>query len=80
MKKLLLITIVLTSMLFVSCEKEPLPQVNPTTTTTTTNTSTGSSSSNSSSGCSSAQCTGTTQAGNRCKRMTTNCSRRCYQH
>jgi hypothetical protein len=26
------------------------------------------------------QCTGTTQAGNRCKRMTTNASGRCYQH
>ena len=26
------------------------------------------------------QCTGTTQKGNRCKRMTTNSSGRCYQH
>ena len=75
MKKILLITTVLTAMLFVSCKKEPLPQPKPTTTTTTT-TSTGSSSGT----CSSAQCTGTTQAGSRCKRTTTNCSRRCYQH
>lgn len=33
-----------------------------------------------SSTCSSVQCSGTTQAGHRCKRMTTNCSGRCYQH
>ena len=26
------------------------------------------------------QCSGTTRAGNRCKRMTTNASGRCYQH
>jgi|688.fasta_scaffold628369_1 hypothetical protein len=36
--------------------------------------------SNSSSTHGSHQCTGTTQAGNRCKRMTTNSNRRCYQH
>ena len=76
MKKILIITTVLTTMLFVSCKKEPLPQPKPTTTTTTTTTSTGSSSGT----CSSAQCTGTTQTGSRCKRTTTNCSRRCYQH
>ena len=28
----------------------------------------------------STQCTGTTKAGNRCKRMTTSASGRCYQH
>ena len=32
------------------------------------------------SGCSTVQCSGITQAGNRCQRMTTNCSGRCYQH
>lgn len=31
-------------------------------------------------GCSSVQCSGRTQSGNRCQRMTTNCSGRCYQH
>lgn len=30
--------------------------------------------------CSSVQCSGRTQEGHRCKRMTTNCSGRCYQH
>lgn len=33
-----------------------------------------------SSSSSSVQCSGTTQKGNRCKRMTTNSSGRCYQH
>lgn len=32
------------------------------------------------SGCSSVQCSGTTQQGNRCKNITTNCSGRCYLH
>lgn len=30
--------------------------------------------------CGSTQCSGTTQKGGRCKRMTTSCSGRCYQH
>lgn len=33
-----------------------------------------------SSTCPSVQCSGRTQQGNRCKRTTTNCSGRCYQH
>jgi hypothetical protein len=37
-------------------------------------------SSNSGSGCSSVQCSGTTQKGLRCKNKTTNCSGRCYLH
>jgi hypothetical protein len=74
MKKTLLVTALLTSVLFISCEKEIItPQTPPPTTTTTT---TGSSNTP----CSSAQCTATTQSGSRCKRMTTNCNRRCYQH
>ena len=80
MKKLLLTATVLTAMFFVSCEKEPLPQPKPTVTTTTSTSSSGTTSGSSSGSCSSAQCTGLTQAGSRCKRMTTNCSRRCYQH
>lgn len=32
------------------------------------------------SGCATVQCSGTTQSGARCKRMTTNCSGRCWQH
>lgn len=32
------------------------------------------------SGCTSVQCHGTTKAGNRCRRTTTNCSGYCYQH
>lgn len=68
----------LTSLLFVSCEKEVItPQPTPVKTTTTTSTTSGGSTT---SGCASSQCTGTTQAGPRCKRMTTNCNRRCYQH
>jgi NAD-specific glutamate dehydrogenase len=39
-----------------------------------------SSSSSSSGGCSTSQCTATTKKGSRCKRMTTNCSGRCWQH
>lgn len=37
-------------------------------------------SSTSSSGCSSVQCSGTTQKGLRCKNKTTNCNGRCYLH
>lgn len=37
-------------------------------------------SSNSSGKCSSVQCSGTTQKGNRCKNVTTSCSGRCYLH
>lgn len=33
-----------------------------------------------SSACPSVQCSGHTQEGHRCKRITTNCSGRCYQH
>ncbi|MFZ1678383.1 MAG: hypothetical protein WBP41_16155 [Saprospiraceae bacterium] len=36
--------------------------------------------SSSSQGCSSVQCSGTTQKGARCKNMTTNCSGRCHYH
>lgn len=31
-------------------------------------------------GCSSTRCTGQTQKGTRCKRITTSCNRRCFQH
>lgn len=31
-------------------------------------------------GCSTSQCSATTKKGSRCKRMTTNCSGRCWQH
>lgn len=37
-------------------------------------------SSSSVSTCSSTQCSGTTQKGSQCKRTTTNCNGRCYQH
>ena len=65
------ITVILTSFFFTSCKKETYGG-NP-------NPSSGSASS-SGTNCSSSQCTGFTQAGPRCKRMTTNCSGRCYQH
>lgn len=48
----------------------------PTHTTTTTTPATTHGSTN----CTSTQCSGTTQKGGRCKRMTTSCSGRCYQH
>jgi hypothetical protein len=45
-----------------------------------TGSSNGTGGGSSGSGCSTVQCTGTTQAGNRCQRTTTNCSGRCWQH
>ena len=50
-----------------------------TTKASTTNTST-TNTSNNSSGCASVQCSASTQKGGRCKRITTNCSGRCWQH
>jgi|ERR1035437_8450514 methylphosphotriester-DNA--protein-cysteine methyltransferase len=49
-------------------------------TPTTTNTSSPSNNSQTKKSTEATQCTGTTKAGNRCKRMTTNPSGRCYQH
>lgn len=41
---------------------------------------TGGGSTGSGGNCPTVQCSGTTQSGARCKRMTTNCSGRCWQH
>lgn len=74
MKSVIFILAVMFSV--VSCEKEEVEPNNSNTTSTTYN----SGSSGGSSGCSTVQCTAYTQAGDRCTRMTTNCSGRCWQH
>ena len=56
-----------------------IPSPTPTTSTTPT-ASTVSTAGTSGTNCSSRQCIGTTQAGNRCKNKTTNCDSRCYLH
>lgn len=62
-----------------SSKAPPAPSL-PKNTTLYNSTGTTYRSGSSNSGCSSRQCSGYTKKGNRCGRMTTNCSGRCYQH
>jgi hypothetical protein len=83
MKKLILLITIIT--VFISCKKTDVKPLSPRITPEIlhpTGASTGSSSSseNTGSNCQSVRCIGTTQSGNQCQRMTTNCNRRCWQH
>lgn len=71
MKKLLMILLCAFTMTMVSCKKEKIEPVKETSSESTS----------SGQGCSSVQCSATAvSTGQRCKRMTTNCNGRCYQH